>query len=121
MGTIVTWPGASGTSYRTELFPIGTQFNAVSGVYILCASTSPDRWTALYVGETQSLYDRLNANPGAHDGIVCASGCGATHIAVMRADGDALRLLVETDLRHSLNPPCNKQSVPAKTIADILG
>lgn len=116
MTAIVTWPGASGTQYKTELFPIGTQFNAVSGVYIICkAGTAPGRWKALYVGEAKSLYDRLNAGGGTHDGFVRATRSGATHIAVMRTDGDAERLRVETDLRHGLNPPCNAQPVPLKS------
>jgi len=115
---IVSWPGKSGTAYHTELFPLGTTFNAVSGVYIACAATSqPGRWTAFYVGEAKSLYDRLNANVSAHDGLVCASRRGATHIAAMRTNGDTERLRIETDLRHGLNPPCNKQPVPVRVPA----
>lgn len=118
MAVVVTWPGKSGKKYETEVFPVGTQFNPVSGVYILCkpSATFPNRWDALYVGETQSLYDRLNANASAHDGHKRASRSGATHIAVVRASGNAERLRIETDLRHGLNPPCNKQPVPATTV-----
>lgn len=113
MQTIVTWPGRSGSKYETVLFPFGTQFNAVSGVYIACkAGSLPGHWTALYVGEAKSLYDRLNANVAAHDGLVRAARSGATHIAVMRTSNDAERLRIETDLRHGLNPSCNRQSVP---------
>jgi hypothetical protein len=110
MTVVVSWPGKSGTQYRTELFPMGTKFNAVSGVYIACkAAATPGRWT--------SLYDRLNTNVAAHNGLVCAARRGATHIAVVRANGDAERLRIETDLRHGLNPPCNQQPVPARVPA----
>jgi hypothetical protein len=97
---------------------MGTKFNAVSGVYIACkAAATPGRWTAFYVGEAKSLYDRLNTNVAAHNGLVCAARRGATHIAVVRANGDAERLRIETDLRHGLNPPCNQQPVPARVPA----
>lgn len=114
MAMTITWTGKSGTKYETESFPIGTKFNAVSGIYILCKVATPTTWTALYVGETQSLYDRLNAGASTHDGYKRATRRGATHIAVMRTTGDAQRLRIETDLRHGLNPPCNAQGV--KTI-----
>lgn len=113
MADIITWPGASGTKYQTEVFPIGTTFNPVSGVYIVCKAATAGLWTALYVGEAQSLYDRLNAGVSAHDGYKRATRSGATHIAVMRTRSDAERLRVETDLRHGLNPPCNKQGAPS--------
>jgi hypothetical protein len=113
MADIVSWPGRSGTKYKTELFPIGTVFNAVSGIYILCrAGATPGSWAQLYVGEAQSLYDRLNANVAAHEGFKRATRRGATHIAVMLTYSDAERLRFETDLRHGLNPPCNAQGVP---------
>lgn len=111
--TLITWTGRSGTLYETEAFPIGTTFNSVSGVYILCYESPVGRWWALYVGEAQSLYDRLNANVSAHDGFERATGRGATHIAVVRTRSDAERLRIETDLRHGLNPVCNRQAVPA--------
>lgn len=114
MATIVTWPGASGIKYDTEVYPLRTKFNPVSGVYIVCKpSATAGRWIALYVGEAKSLYDRLNAGVTTHDGLKRATARGATHIAVMRTNSDAQRLRIETDLRHGLKPPCNAQGIPA--------
>ena len=111
MATIVTWTGSSRTQYQFELYKIGQEFNPVSGVYIFCRETSPGSWQALYVGETQSLKDRLNTGVSNHDGFKCASRSGATHVAVRQVSGEANRLRVETDLRHGINPVCNKQPV----------
>ena len=107
----VIWAGKSGQEYTFETYPIGTEFNPVSGVYIACKETSPGSWEAIYVGETQSLFDRLNAGLANHDGLKCANTRGATHIAAIVMNGEANRLGIETDLRHGLNPVCNKQRV----------
>jgi hypothetical protein len=40
-----------------------------------------------------------------------------THIGALVVAGDTQRIRVETDLRHSLNPSCNRQSVPKDTNA----
>ena len=114
MAPKVTWPGLNGQTYTIETFPIGTEFNHVSGVYIICRQVSGGRWEAFYVGEAQSLYDRLNAGAQNHDGLKCSRTRGATHIGAMVVSGKAERLRIETELRHSLNPLCNKLSVPRR-------
>lgn len=113
----ITWRGASGQSYTFETHPIGTQFNAVSGVYIACKRLISGNFEALYVGEAQSLYDRLNAGAANHDGLKCAFRNSMSHIGALVISGNADRLRIETDLRHGLNPSCNRQSVPTKTNA----
>lgn len=122
MRTIVTWTGKSGRDYEFETFPIGTQFNHVSGVYIACRQLLPGNFEALYVGEAQSLVDRLNTGANNHDGIKCALRNGATHIGALFVSSDTERLRIETDLRHALNPSCNRQNVPgnALTMYDIF-
>lgn len=107
----IYWRGASGKSYTFETFPEGTSFNAISGVYIFCRPLSSGNWEALYVGETQSLYQRLNVGISSHDGYIRAKRLGMTHIAVLVVHGDTERLRIETDLRHGLNPSANAQSV----------
>lgn len=115
MAIQANWTGASGLPYLFEVHPIGTVFNSVSGVYIACRQIASGSFEALYVGETQSLYDRLNAGAKDHEGLICASRNGMTHIAARVVAGNAERLSVETDLRHGLNPSCNRQSVPRYT------
>ncbi len=117
MANSIEWAGKSGRKYSFESFPVGTQFNQVSGVYIACRHLVTGNFEALYVGEAQSLDDRLNAGSNNHEGLRCAARKGMTHIAALRVNGDAERLRVETDLRHGLNPSCNKQSVPKNTNA----
>lgn len=118
MALTVNWPGRSGNPYPFETHPIGTEFRPYSGVYIACKSGNSVNWDALYVGETKSFFDRLNAGFEDHDGLKCARRNGATHIGVMIVSSDAERLRIETELRHSLRPPCNRQSV--SSIATIL-
>ena len=111
MATIAEWTGKSGTRYEFEVYEVGTPFNNVPGVYIACRPLVSRSLEALYVGETQSFYDRLNAGLKNHDGLRCAARNGMTHIAVRSVADYSNRLRVETDLRHGLNPSCNKQGV----------
>ena len=110
MAFTITWTGNSGLDYQSEAFPIGTQFNPVSAVYIACRKIPSGSFEALYVGEAQSLKDRLNSGLGNHDGLKRAQNYGATHIAVVQVSGNTERLRVETDLRHGLNPSANAQN-----------
>ena len=112
MAICVQWSGASKTPYVFEIYPIGTAFHAVSGVYILCRKIpGASTWEALYVGETQSLHQRLNAGIAHHDGYRRAVRQGATHVGALVVNDETNRLRVETDLRHGLNPVANRQSV----------
>lgn len=113
MANTATFTGASRREYEFYVFQDGTDFNDVSGVYVFCRLTIFGSWEALYVGEAQSLKQRLNAGIGGHDGYKRAKSRGMTHIAAIAVSGDAERLRVETDLRHGLNPSCNAQGVNA--------
>lgn len=111
--TTVKWTGASGWSYEFGVFDLFTPFKPAAGVYILCRALQIGIGThleALYVGEAQSLEDRLNTNRASHDGFQRALKMGATTIcARLVPDGAAERLRIETDLRHALNPSCNAE------------
>jgi hypothetical protein len=117
MALTINPTGKSGRPYTFDMFLVGTQFNRVSGVYIACRQLLSGQFEALYVGEAQSLYDRLNAGAANHDGLKCAASRGMTHIGAFVVNGGAERLRIETDLRHGLNPSCNRQSVPTNTNA----
>lgn len=114
----VRWNGLNGRTYDFGIFPLGTEFKPASGVYVMCR-VEGSQCVALYVGEAQSLYDRLNAGAKAHEGLKCARLRGATHISALLVD-PANRLRVETELRHSLKPPCNKQSIPLNALGVSL-
>ena len=96
--------GISGWSYDFEVFPVGTIFNAVSGVYIACRQIPTGNFEALYVGKTQSFRDRLNAGAQNHSGLLCVARNGMTDIAALCVSGNAERIRIETDLRHALRP-----------------
>lgn len=110
------WTGKSGRVYTFGVFSLGDIFKPSAGVYIVCRSTQVVGGTsleALYVGEAESLEDRLNTGRGRHDGFQRALKMGATHVCGMLVpDNAAARVGIETDLRHALNPPCNAQPVP---------
>ncbi|MCK0139615.1 hypothetical protein [Aliiroseovarius sp. F47248L] len=110
MSMTVTWTGHSGSRYRFDVFPVGTPFNPISGVYIFCRQIASGSWEALYVGETQSLEQRLNTGIGSHQGYARAARFGMTHIAAIAVAGDAESLRIETDLRYGLNPSANAQN-----------
>lgn len=112
---LVNWYGISGQKYTFEVYPLGTEFFSLSGVYILCTVLPDGRYKALYVGETQSFHDRLNAGLYDHDGYVSATRYGVSHIGALLVDDSTLRLRIETDLRHALHPVCNRQNTPAST------
>ena len=112
MAATTIWKGASGHHYTFEIYPVGTLFYNVSGVYIACRGLYPGSFEALYVGEAESLHNRLNAGAKNHDGLKRAARSGMTHICAMIVNGEAERLRIETDLRHGLNPSCNRQPTP---------
>lgn len=113
----VTWTGISGWPYEFGVYDLAATFRPVPGVYILCrraGSLLGNHLEALYIGETQSLEDRLNTCRFDHDGFKRASQMGLSVIcARVVTDGTAERLRIETELRHAFNPPCNEQPVPA--------
>ena len=113
--TTATWSGISGTSYTFEVHDLSTTFRPVSGVYIIGRAVwlgHMTRLEALYVGEAQSLEDRLNTRRDAHEGFKRALAHGATHVcALLAPNGATERLRIETDLRHGLNPICNLQGI----------
>jgi len=120
----VWWDGRSGVRHIFELHPIGTEFRPLPGVYVFAKlvrlASGSDYFEALYVGETQSLVNRLNSGAVNHDGYKRALAAKATHVAVLVCQNSTERLRIETDLRHGLNPVCNTQSVPTLTLADLF-
>ncbi len=108
----IEWTGKSGTDYRFEVYPLGTEFVPLPGVYIFCVLTG-GVYKALYVGETDSLYDRLNARLDDHDGFERARAYGVSHVGAMLVDNPTQRLRIEIDLRHGMNPVCNREAIPA--------
>lgn len=107
----VTWIGASGKVYTTQLCDFTRTFVRNPGIYIFCRPAGTlNQWTAIYVGETDNFDDRLCVNLRSHhqwDGIQRER---ATNVCCLYVPGPrATRLAIETDLRAALRPPCNRQ------------
>lgn len=106
----IQWKGISGSVYEFQLDPIGTIYLPIPGVYIFCRNIGGTSWSAQYVGETEDMNRRLSDQLQAHHSLGAVRLHGSTHISTLRVNGGAAeRVRIETDLRHSLNPPCNKQ------------
>ena len=104
-GTI-QWTGASGKKYRYWIYKIGTSFKDSPGNYIFTKETSPDRWTPLYIGEAESLKERLSD----HEKMPCVTRNGGTHVHTHISSSDAnVRRAEESDLLDKWDPVCNKQ------------
>jgi hypothetical protein len=108
--TPVVWSGQSTRRYEFQLHPIGAAYFDKPGVYIFCKAFADGKWYAVYVGETDSFKQRLTDNLYGHHRWQCIQAAGATHICTLHVTGSVLsRMSIETDLRASLNPPCNRQ------------
>jgi len=89
---------------------LGTAFRAVPGVYIFCFPNAEGYWVPVYIGQAESLKDRLTDRLASHHQWESIKACGATHVCTMLVEGGlAKRLEIETDLRHAFKTPCNLQ------------
>jgi hypothetical protein len=103
---IIMWPGASGKEYKYWIFPMNTSFNDEPGNYIFAKETSPGKWSPIYIGETDSLKDRLSN----HEKMPCVNRYGGTHIHVHTNSSDEkVRRAEESDLIAKWSPPCNME------------
>jgi len=100
----IYWTGASGKQYGYWINPIGTAFKDEPGNYIYAKKNTQSNWVAQYIGQTESLKDRL----ADHEKEICSKRHGATHVhAHVNSDGKQARLSEESDLTDNYNPPCN--------------
>jgi len=103
----IMWSGISGEKYKYWITPIGTSFRAEPGNYIFAKETSPNTWTAIYIGETDNL-DRRLSNPDDHEKLPCVRRYGGTHIHSHTSVADSvIRRKEESDIRDKWNPQCN--------------
>lgn len=95
--------------YAFEVYSPDTTFNNVGAVYIftkrIVDSNDQGTHTLLYIGQTESLQDRI---PG-HKKWSCANRNGVNCICVHEDDDETSRLSKETVLRRSNSTPCNNQ------------
>lgn len=97
------------SKYSFEVYSADTSFSAVGAVYIFTErtvdGTGKGTHTFLYIGQTESLADRIPH----HEKWPCVNSNGANCICVHRDSNEDSRLAKETDLRAAHNTPCNDQ------------
>lgn len=95
--------GASGQQHQFGVYPWGTRFTAVGGLYLVLKKQSSSNYDVLYVGQTGNLSERFDN----HHKQASFDRHGRTHIAVKAESGEKARLAIETDLIRKYQPPCN--------------
>ncbi len=104
----VTFTGASGARYTFNYYKKDVNWKAVAAVYIFTkrtVSAGKGAQTALYIGETHSLKERI---PG-HEKWPCVNKHGCTHIAVRTESNQTRRREIESDLMEKQDPLCNSE------------
>ncbi len=105
----LVWNGASGREYSFYVHPVGTAYVEAAGVYLFCTHQN-GVYRAVYVGQTDNLNQRLNTGLQQHHAWPRGRAAGVTHFGTMLVPGGAhVRLNVETDLRHHINPVLSGQ------------
>lgn len=103
----ITLAGLSGKQYSYEIFEIDQKFRAVACNYAFATKTPSQKYSILYVGETNDFSERFT---NQHEGLECSKSKGATHVFIRVNSGrNQARLDEETDIRQNYNPDCNKQ------------
>lgn len=101
----VTVKGQSGAQYEFEVYPWGTSFNQVGGLYLVLKKQPVGNYGILYIGQTGNFSDRFDN----HHQSQCFTRNGKTHIAVRVESLEQRRLAMETDLIRNYNTSCNLQ------------
>lgn len=104
-------------TYRFTLYPIGTLFNHIAGIYAflkfnpgLAGEYTADYqipttgYQLLYIGITHNFNVRL----GAHHKMAQALELGMTHIGILRIRSGRKRKSAERQLLKTYNPPLNQ-------------
>ena len=103
------WTGSTESRYEFQNHAIGETFARFSGVYIFCKAGPEKTWHPIYVGETDDFGRSISDELWHHPSWNCIVAAGATHICTLAiTSGSADRRLIESDLRQSLRPTCNK-------------
>ena len=99
--------GASGRKYAFLVYPWGTTFKQLGGVYAVTRAvpnqTGRETHSIIYVGQTGDLSERFDD----HHKAACFSKHSANCICVHVESSEKTRLAIEADLIAAYNPPCN--------------
>lgn len=105
---LVTATGLSGTHYKFQLYPAGTHFREMPGLYIFARPVANGGWHVLYVGQTHDLQNRVGSCLHTHHQFAAAKAKGITHVGALLFPGrEDDRLRAESDLIAGLRPELN--------------
>ena len=106
---LVWWKTYYGQSVIFTVVPTSFAPGDWPCIYMFARYLHTNVWDVLYVGQTSDAADRF----AAHEKWKEATREGMTHIHVhFLANTKSDRLQLETQLRHTFDPPLNKQPVP---------
>ena len=100
--------GKSGKAYRFKVYPLGTRFRKLSGVYVIGSrmhdSNGSRRLVPIYVGHTEDFSQPFDSHRKAKDFTDQGANC-----ICLQSDGvEESRLAKEQDLVAGLHPVCNE-------------
>jgi hypothetical protein len=99
--------GKSGTEYRFKIYPLGTRFRKISGVYVIanrCQGLNGGRrLVPLYVGNTEDFSQLFDPHRTAKEFVEQGANC----ICVQSDTVEKSRTAKTQDLVASLQPACN--------------
>ena len=99
--------GRSGRQYRFKIFPLGTRFRKVSGIYVVATRAQGvdggHRHRVLYVGRTDDFSQPFDK----HNKAQAFAQHGANCICVQSDGSEESRLEKERDLIAAFSPECN--------------
>jgi len=98
------WKGASDKEYIYIINSIkDSALDDVPGNYIFARESEPNKWEALYIGETESFKDLI---PN-HNELTCIRRNKCTHVHTHTNLTNQARLAEEKDLLANHTTPCN--------------
>lgn len=109
----ITAVGVSGAKYEFQVYPLGTGFKELPGLYMFVhRPVANGQWRLHYVGQTHDFQARIGTGLPSHHKIAAAKRAGATHVAVAVVNGrESDRLSAELDLIQRYKPSLNEIGV----------
>ncbi len=106
IGTI-TLTGASGKKYEFNIYPFGTEFEAIGAVYYISKRTQKadgnGEHSRIYIGQSANMSERFDD----HHKADCFNNHQANCHSIYQEDNQEKRILIEEDLIKAYKPPCN--------------
>jgi excinuclease UvrABC nuclease subunit len=96
---------ANWSGYEFTVYTANTNWNEVGGIYIFCGVNPQNQWVALYIGQADSLRNRIPS----HEQWNPAVRLGATHIHAMVVQQEWTRDSIERQLIQNHQPRLNVQ------------